>query len=264
MAVISSLLMAFSPLASVNAATQASVRMIDNIFSPYTITIEEGTTITWTNDGYMAHTVTADNGSFDSGSINSGGTYSHTFNTSGTIYYHCTFHGSAGGVGMAGIIIVQAATDGGTSGTTSTSLTASVTQASNPIVINGITTVKGSGAADGTFENGWKWIFDVTVPLDERYLSMKFSNWLMTNGGSSIPVANNMRFYSSQSNNATTANSAIYIRYPDTYSSSMYLTGNLDAFPQPNRRHIQITVEAKIPSGTPTGTYSTNFGIRTQ
>jgi plastocyanin len=63
-------------------------------FTPATITVKAGTTITWTNkDGY-AHTVTSDTQLFDSGSVKSNGTFSYTFATAGTFPYHCTIHTS--------------------------------------------------------------------------------------------------------------------------------------------------------------------------
>jgi plastocyanin len=61
-------------------------------FSPSVITIAAGATITWTNKDAVAHTVTSDNGLFDSSTISGGGTYSHMFATPGTYLYHCAFH----------------------------------------------------------------------------------------------------------------------------------------------------------------------------
>jgi plastocyanin len=60
-------------------------------FSPSTITVTAGTTVTWTNKDGVAHTVTS-SGSFDSKSINPNGTYSHLFSTAGTFPYICTIH----------------------------------------------------------------------------------------------------------------------------------------------------------------------------
>ncbi len=61
-------------------------------FVPSTITITVNTTITWTNKDAVTHTVTSDNGLFDSGSINPNGTYSRQFTSAGTFNYHCTIH----------------------------------------------------------------------------------------------------------------------------------------------------------------------------
>jgi amicyanin len=66
-------------------------------FSPATLTIKVGTTVTWTNTTSAPHTVTSDDGTtFDSG-INTplspnGGTFSHTFTKAGTYAYHCQIH----------------------------------------------------------------------------------------------------------------------------------------------------------------------------
>lgn len=65
-----------------------------NGFSPSTRTVAANTTITWTNKDSTPHTVTSDIGAFDSGTINTNGTFSHTFTTAGTYSYHCTIHTS--------------------------------------------------------------------------------------------------------------------------------------------------------------------------
>ena len=61
-------------------------------FAPATITVNAGTTVTWTNKDAIAHTVTSDNGLFNSGNIGSNGTYSYTFSTAGSFPYHCSIH----------------------------------------------------------------------------------------------------------------------------------------------------------------------------
>lgn len=63
-------------------------------FSPSSITVKAGTTITWTNQDAVTHTVTSNTGLFDSGSIGSGGTFSYMFDTAGTYSYHCAIHPS--------------------------------------------------------------------------------------------------------------------------------------------------------------------------
>jgi plastocyanin len=75
-------------------------------FVPATLTISAGTTVTWTNNDPVNHTVTADNGSFDSGVVLPGDSFSFTFNTPGNYLYYCSIHGGPGGVGMSGMIIV--------------------------------------------------------------------------------------------------------------------------------------------------------------
>lgn len=77
------------------AVNTNTVAIKDFAFSPATITIKVGTTVTWTNQDSAAHTVTSDSSSkesFDSGSMAKGKTFSHTFKTAGTFDYICTFH----------------------------------------------------------------------------------------------------------------------------------------------------------------------------
>ncbi len=82
------------------AGHQANVEISGFAFSPSTLTITKGTTVTWTQKDSAPHTVTS--GTFDSGTLNSGQTYSHTFNETGSFNYHCNFHQS-----MTGTIVVQ-------------------------------------------------------------------------------------------------------------------------------------------------------------
>jgi plastocyanin/mono/diheme cytochrome c family protein len=73
-------------------------------YAPPSITIHVGDSITWTNAGSLQHTVTADDGSFDSGLFNGGASWTMTFNTAGTFSYHCAPH-----PWMKGSVVVQSA-----------------------------------------------------------------------------------------------------------------------------------------------------------
>jgi plastocyanin len=104
-------LFTFVPLAGAapRAAETKNVTAKDFEFAPKTISVNVGDTITWTNDGPSPHTVTADDASFDSGNLDKGGTFSHTFDKAGTFAYFCKYHGSKGGTGMAASITVAEA-----------------------------------------------------------------------------------------------------------------------------------------------------------
>ena len=68
----------------------------DNFYKPKGLTIKRGQSISWRNQGAVAHTVTSDSDSsvkFDSGSVEPGGVYALKPNTAGKITYHCTIHG---------------------------------------------------------------------------------------------------------------------------------------------------------------------------
>jgi len=63
-------------------------------FTPASITVTAGTTITWTNKDAIAHTVTSSTNLFNSGSIGNGGVFSFTFPNAGTFSYYCAIHTS--------------------------------------------------------------------------------------------------------------------------------------------------------------------------
>ncbi len=68
------------------------VAIVNYTFEPMELTIKVGTTVTWENKDAVPHTVTADNGAFDSGRMNQGDKFSFTFNEPGTYTYICDIH----------------------------------------------------------------------------------------------------------------------------------------------------------------------------
>ena len=88
------------------------IAMTDDAYSPLKETVAPGTTIVWKNAGTSAHTVTADDDSFDSKSIAPGESFSYTFTKVESFPYFCTIHGGAHGEGMAGAVEVQAPAQG--------------------------------------------------------------------------------------------------------------------------------------------------------
>jgi len=120
MAIVTAALL--SMLIPVYSHADTSVSIVNGSYSPSDVTVAPGTTVTWTNNGTVAHTVTADDGSFGSPMLNPGDSYSHTFSTAGTFRYYCIPHGGPGGVGMSAILRVSSATStGSTTGTTTPS-----------------------------------------------------------------------------------------------------------------------------------------------
>jgi plastocyanin len=90
------------------AAASGSVTIVDFSFSPGTITINQGDTVTWNNSGPTPHSATAPNGAFDTGIFPAGESRSHTFTEAGTYSYICTPHPN-----MRGTVVVQASQSGG-------------------------------------------------------------------------------------------------------------------------------------------------------
>jgi plastocyanin len=64
----------------------------DFMFRPTRIEVAAGTTVVWTNGGQVVHTVTAEDGSFDSGLIEVGERRGLTFARPGTYAFRCTPH----------------------------------------------------------------------------------------------------------------------------------------------------------------------------
>lgn len=129
----------------------------------------------------------------------------------------------------------------------------------SPLAVTGIASVKNSGTADNTFESGWKYLFNVTVPFSEINLSMKFSDWVGAAASSTIPVAGNIRISSAQANNS---GSPVLLSAANTYSSPVLLL-NSDADPMLPGRQVQVLAEVKIPFGTVNTSYTTTYGIQT-
>jgi len=95
----------YSPTTNPTTGTQGAndVYIQNMAFSPATLTVAAGSTVTWTNKDAMTHTVTSDSTLFNSGNIVVNGVYSYTFTTVGTYSYHCSIHPS-----MTAKVIVSA------------------------------------------------------------------------------------------------------------------------------------------------------------
>src|SRR5207245_2725313 len=88
------------------AGHQLSARIVSTTagYDPPTLNVALGDTVTWTNSDTAApHTVTAQNGSFDSGFLAKGATWSFTPAAAGTFAYYCAFH-----PGMLATLVVAA------------------------------------------------------------------------------------------------------------------------------------------------------------
>lgn len=78
----------------------------DNFYKPQDVSILRGQSISWRNDGAVAHTVTSDTDSsvkFDSGTLDPKGAYVLKPSTAGKLSYYCTIHGTT----QSGTITVE-------------------------------------------------------------------------------------------------------------------------------------------------------------
>jgi plastocyanin len=74
------------------ATDSSGFMFVDSVSKTSVTTIKKGTMVTWTNPTKAPHTVTADDGSFDSGTFDPGKTFSMTFTAVGKFKYSCDVH----------------------------------------------------------------------------------------------------------------------------------------------------------------------------
>lgn len=92
------------------------IAILDDAFNPGAISVATGTTVTWVSHGSLPHTVTADDGSFDSSPgcsppaldscLREKDQFQFTFDRTGRFLFHCKIHGAKGGLGMYGLVFV--------------------------------------------------------------------------------------------------------------------------------------------------------------
>jgi plastocyanin len=94
-----------APLPAAGADTMggaAVIHMANLAFDAKVTRVHVGATVRWINGDQLQHSVTADNGGFDSGLIDPGHAYEHVFTRPGDYAYHCTPHPF-----MTGHVIVE-------------------------------------------------------------------------------------------------------------------------------------------------------------
>lgn len=127
------------------------------------------------------------------------------------------------------------------------------------LAVTSVETTDTDGKADGTFANGWKYTFNITLPTNESHLAMKFSDWTTNPALNTILAANDMRISSAQANNA---GATILVTAANTYTTpTLNMTTDLD--PIMDGIQVKVLVEVKIPIGSSNGAYSTNYGVNT-
>jgi len=95
------LLIVPNPLSAQRDA-KADISIKDRAFHPATLRIKKGESVTWKNSDDIDHTVDAEDGSFSSGTIKSGKSFTHTFKKAGKYPYSCHLHPR-----MKGTIVVE-------------------------------------------------------------------------------------------------------------------------------------------------------------
>lgn len=161
------------------------------------------------------------------------------------------------------VIVWNTSCGNGNSGQIGGDVTGGATTSTSTIGVLKVTSIdtqQGTAVADGTFANGWKFVFNITVPTNETSFYMKFADWInSSNASSTIPVANNLRISSAQASSST----PVVLTSSNTYSGTpLIINGDLD--PNTPGRQIKVLVEMAVPSNTLNGSYTTTYGVKTQ
>jgi len=90
------------------SATNHTVIIKQVHFNPPQMVVKAGETVEWRNEDIFSHTVTADDGSFDSGLIDPGSSWQRTFKQAGTVGYHCRPHPN-----MRAAVVIQGTNERG-------------------------------------------------------------------------------------------------------------------------------------------------------
>ncbi|HVT74972.1 MAG TPA: hypothetical protein VHD69_00955 [Candidatus Paceibacterota bacterium] len=126
------------------------------------------------------------------------------------------------------------------------------------LAVTSIDPVSDTATAGGGYENGWSWILHMTVPSNETRLSMKFGHWVNSNGNDLIDAGGNMRISSPQAQSSST----VAIINNDDYSDTLMLTGDADS--NTPGRQVEIKVEMQVPTNSMNGSYTSNYGVKTE
>lgn len=68
------------------------VEIVEFAYDPEPVTVQVGGKVIWQNEDTAPHTATADDGSFDTGTLEKGKLKSETFKQAGTYTYFCQIH----------------------------------------------------------------------------------------------------------------------------------------------------------------------------
>jgi plastocyanin len=83
---------ASSPAPSGEAQGSEKVKIVEFTYQPEPVKVQVGGKVIWQNEDTAPHTATADDGSFDTETIEQGKLKSETFKQAGTIPYFCEIH----------------------------------------------------------------------------------------------------------------------------------------------------------------------------
>jgi plastocyanin len=100
-------LLAGAAVMAAPAGVEEAVKIDNFTFTPQRVTVKAGTTVTWTNQDDIPHTVASATKAFRSKALDTDDKFSFTFTTAGVYEYFCSLHPH-----MTGTIVVEGATGG--------------------------------------------------------------------------------------------------------------------------------------------------------
>jgi plastocyanin len=81
-----------APAPSGEAQRSEKVKIVEFTYQPDPVTVQTGGKVIWQNEDMAPHTATADDGSFDTGTLEQGKLKAETFKEAGTFTYFCEIH----------------------------------------------------------------------------------------------------------------------------------------------------------------------------
>jgi len=128
------------------------------------------------------------------------------------------------------------------------------------LAVTSIEATDTTATANDTYESGWSYTFNITVPDSELNLSMKFANWFNASASSTIAAGGNMQISSAQADNAGVP---VPVTAANTYTTpALHMTGDLN--PGMPGKQVKVVVQVKMPASTVNGSYTTSYGLQTQ
>ncbi len=167
-------------------------------FSPADLTISVGDTVRWTNNDAASHTATATDGSFDSGTLTTGQSFTHVFATQGDFSYVCQYHSN-----MTGVIHVG--TTGGGGDTVWTELNSPTTLPLNDVRFwdENLGWAGGDQGILRTTDGGDSWTLTGTSDdVEAVFFASATEGWVCGNDGMLLHSANGGQSWSPQNSGA--------------------------------------------------------------
>ena len=161
-------------LPSIAAAPTTDVNIEFSDYRPDLLDVLPGETVSWTNVSTRTHTVTSDDGLFDSGNVEPGSGFRFTLATIGTYRYHCTIHPSIVGEVDVRRVTLDALPPAALAAGAKVEFSGRTADAPTPVLVQqkrAGTTFKTVATVAPAADGGWKTTIPVSATSDYRAAS---------------------------------------------------------------------------------------------